>query len=207
MGIVVVQSSTAASATPTMPAGAVSGDLIVVFAYNGTTVTVPTLPASWTNLTSQAAAATVAGRVAQRVYDGVWTMPAFTNATRCHAIALRGASATLGAVGQATANNATITWAALTTLVTDGSSLVLRGAVHARPDIVIPTPTNHTLVQAEGTLPGTGTFYIVGASPGAATSVTSRAMDYVALQAEIRAVPIPKQPRVVRQAVNRSVMF
>lgn len=209
MAITVVNSTTAASATPTMPAGAVSGDLIVVFAYNTASTTLPTLPTSWTSLTT-GSLTSVAVRVSQRLYDGVWTMAAHTTANRTHAIALRGAVTTIGTANTGTGSTIDVTWAAYTGLGTAGTTSVsLRGAVNVRPDAVMAGPTPWVTLQAEGTAPGTMTSWAEVTSPGAGVSTTARASAWVAPQVEIRAavVAVVERPRARRQllqAVNRA---
>src|SRR3954469_13867194 len=86
MAVTYIASSTGTT-TAALPTGTTTGDIVVAFAY-ATSTTIPTLPASWTNITSSAT--TMATRVQYRVYDGVWAMPTFTTAATTHAITLRG---------------------------------------------------------------------------------------------------------------------
>jgi hypothetical protein len=191
---VTVYDSTTGTNTATLPVGSASGDLIVVFAYRSGSATPPTLPANWTDLIVASVSPSI--RVAARKYDGVWTMPTFTNAGRCHAIGIRGwkDTGTLADVEGASASQGptsttTVTWAALNTTVDDGSSLVLRGAVSQRPDVVIPVSTSHTGLEGEGTNPGYRTQSIATANPAQATSTVSRGDPWTTAQVEILSAP------------------
>jgi hypothetical protein len=119
---------------------------VVVFSYS-TTATAPTLPASWTSISSNATLPAL--RIQYRQYDGVWTMPTFTGAGATHAATIRpAAGATLGLGTAPAPGNATaiqIVWPAMTLAVTTGTSQVLRGGVHNRNDVVMTVPTGHTL--------------------------------------------------------------
>jgi hypothetical protein len=185
----IVSSSKAATATPPMPTGAANGDLIVVFAYrSGTTATAPTLPTSWTTIVSRATAPPIL--LAYRVYDGVWTMAAFTNATECHAVAIRGRDtvtpAGANANNGATAQNIAVT--ALTTQQLDGRDLTLRGMVHNRSDQAIAVPALHAGLQSTGASGTAGylTAVVYGPSPAAATFNTARSDLHSWAQVEIR---------------------
>jgi hypothetical protein len=140
-GHATVIASTAGTTTAPLPPGAQTGDLLFVYAFSST-ATAPTLPTGWTNSGNNAA--TPAYRGQYRIYDGVWTMPTFTNAVQVHAILIRGQATTTPAVSLATANatSATITWPASDT-PTDltGASVFIRTAVHSNPGVIIPTPT------------------------------------------------------------------
>jgi hypothetical protein len=183
-----VAAGTPGTTSATLPAGTASGDWVIVFAYRNA-ATAPTLPASWTTLTTTAT--NPATLVAFRQYDGVWTMPTFTNATRCVSVSVRKAAAAVGlaagTVANQAASSATPTWAAQTPLTADGTSVVLRGANDTRPDIVIPTPTNHTLIDANGVNPGFGTYRKNSSTDMAVASVTvSRSTTWTTAQVEIR---------------------
>src|SRR5262245_42332732 len=99
MTVVYVAAGTAGTTTPGMPAGVTSGDWIVVVAYRSGSTAQPTMPANWTTIINQVGANANSALVSYRVYDGVWTMPAFTNAGRSIALGLRASSGKLLATG------------------------------------------------------------------------------------------------------------
>lgn len=178
--------SSSGTTTATLPAGTVSGDIVVVFAHSSSATT-PTLPASWTNIVNNAA--TPATRVQWRIYDGVWTMPTFTNAAQCHAITLRGHDATtpIGTTSITNVNQANVVWPTITLADGSGNSQLLRSANHTRPDSVITAPANHTSRQASGTQPGWITCTKNATTDGlTATSTVSRNTTWTQSQVEVK---------------------
>jgi hypothetical protein len=149
LGVTTVGSTTGTT-TPALPPGTTTGDVVVVYSF-ATTATAPTTPTGWSNVVSNAASP--AFRCQYRVYDGVWTMPTFTNAVRTHAVTMRGQLATGPAVSLGTANvtAATISWGITTA---DASSVILHAAAHTNPGVLIPASTGAVKLQGEGTAPG-----------------------------------------------------
>jgi hypothetical protein len=169
-----VGAGTPGTTTAGTPAGVAVGDYVGVFAYRNAG-TAPTLPAGWTlcisNNTNPASVA------AFREWDGVWTMASavFTNANRCVSFAVRAASGKEIAIGYAddtARNNSNVVWPTMALHVTDGSSVIIRGVAHTRPDSTIPTPTNHTLIDSNGTQPGYGTYRKNSSTDGNTVTVT-----------------------------------
>lgn len=190
MAVVVVASSTGTT-TAALPAGTVSGDLVVAFAYASTT-TAPTLPASWTNIVNNAT--TMATRVQWRIYDGAWAMPTFTGAAQTHAITLRGHDPVtpIGVTSISNANQSNVVWPTVTLVDASGSSRLLRGVGHTRPDSVITAPTGHTSLQAAGTQPGYLTCTKTTTTDGlTATSTISRNTTWTQTQVEVHQTLAP----------------
>ena len=123
-------------------------------------------------------------------------MPTFTNAQRVVSMSIRAAAGMdckPGTVLTEAKNASNINWSAITPQVTDGSSVILRGVSHTRPDTAPPTPTNHTLIDSNGTQPGYGTYRKNSSTDGAAAQVTiSRCTTYTVFTVEVRDVPPPK---------------
>lgn len=122
-------------------------------------------------------------------------MPTFTNAGRCVAFTVRptaGYECLPGAVASTSGTATTITYPALTLNVTNGTSVVVRGTVNTRPDVVIPTPTGHTLIDANGNQPGYGTYRLnTTTSAPAATSAVSRGSANTSFSVEVKDVNMP----------------
>lgn len=184
-----IRDSTAGSNTAALPAGTVSGDIVVVFALNGNNGTIPSFPTDWTVIDNIVVPGKVAARSISRVYDGVWTMPTFTNTTRVHAITITGQDATNSLGGHSVSSGATnaVNWPALTLTDSSGGSVVLRSGCHVRPEAAFSTPTGHTLLEdGTNTTPGHVTFNKNDTTNGAtASSTISRADEWVSLQVEI----------------------
>lgn len=204
--------SSRGTTSATLPPGTATNDIVVVFAY-ATTATTPTLPASWTNIGSNAV--TPALRVQYRVYDGVWTMPTITGAVECHALTFRGQHATtpIGVTSVTNATNITVTWPAVTLQDSSSNGALIRGVVNARPDVALPASTGHTIQQTGGAV---GSNYYMTqtlnsvTSGSAATSAAARSSAWTQGTVEILSTPvIPAQRpiRAVRQAVNRAGMY
>jgi len=180
----------AASATsPALPAGTTTGDWVVVFAARDANATPPTLPTGWTTIITRASANAIL--VAYREKDASWsTIPAFTNATRTEAITVRPASGKVLAVGVNAVQGATgtaIAWAVQTLQVNDGTSVILRFVAHTRTDTVLGTPTNHTIIEANGTRPSFGMYRKTTTTDMAAASLTSSRSDvWSSAQVEIK---------------------
>lgn len=124
----------AASANTTNVAlsGTQLNDLIVVFAYNNASTTVPTVPAGYTSLDTATGTAE-AGVLAFKVSPGSETSTGtWTNATNIVALVYRGASG-CGASASSTGNSATLSYPTITLNDTSGNSWVagLGGAVSA----------------------------------------------------------------------------
>lgn len=186
-----VASGTPGTTSATLPAGTAVGDYVCVAAYRGGSAVIPTLPAGWTTATSIGNGTGIL--VAYREYDGVWTMPTFTNAQRCVSMTIRAAAGMdckPGATATASGSSATVTFPAITPQVTDGTSVILRGCSHARPNNVLGTPTNHTLIDANGTQPGYGTYRKNSSTDGAVATVTAgRADTNTTFTVEVRDIP------------------
>jgi len=182
-----VANGTPGTTSATLPAGTASGDYVMVAAY-GTTATLATLPAGWTTCVSRNVSPSI--MVSYREYDGVWTMPTFTGAARCVSTTIRpaaGKECLPGISANQGATSTSITWAAMTLQVADGTSQVLRFANGVRPDVVIPTPTGHTLIDANGTRPAYGTYRLNTTTSAATVSVTvSRSDVWSTAQVEVK---------------------
>ena len=191
MAATFIASTAVGTASPTLPAGTVSGDYVCVAAYRNA-ATAPTLPTGWTLVTSTNT--NPAHLVAKREYDGAWTMPTFTNANRCVAITVRasggaGKEIIVGNVLSEARSGSNPTWTALTLQKPDGTGLVLRGIAHTRPDASPPTPTGHTLIDSNGTQPGYGTYRKNSSTDAAAASITiSRSTTYTVFTVEVKEV-------------------
>lgn len=205
MAVTTYIASTAGTTTATLPAGTTSGDIVVVFSYSSTATT-PTLPASWTNITSNAA--TPATRMQYRVYDGVWTMPTFTNAAQCHALTIRGqdVASPIGVTSITNGSTSNPVFPAVTLIDTDGSSQLLRGINHTRPDSVMTAPTGHISRQASGTQPGWITMTKTDTSTGATATVTvSRNTTWTQSQVEIKCQSVPTQQGAVAMTATSTM--
>jgi hypothetical protein len=187
MAVTIVASTTGTS-TAALPAGTTTGDIVVAFAY-GSSATVPTLPGSWTNVVNNGSA--MSARVQYRVYDGVWTMPTFTNAATTHAVTLRGQDTVtpIGVTSSSNLSQANVVWPTVSLADASGQSRLLRGVAHTRPDSVITAPSGHTSLQAAGTQPGYFTGSKTTTTDGlTATSTVSRSTTYTQVQVEVRCV-------------------
>jgi hypothetical protein len=190
-----VAAGTPGTTSATLPAGTVSGDWVIVFAYRSA-ATAPTLPANWTTITT--VATNPAHIVAYRIYDGVWAMPTFTNATRCVSVSVRpvsGATLAVGVTESVAKSQANVVWNTVTMQVTDGTSLIFRGVVHTRNDVAFPLPTDHTVIDNSGTQPGYGTWRKTTnvTNMNTVTSTISRSTTYTTAQFEIKDVPAVTQ--------------
>src|SRR3954467_14232475 len=126
--------SSAGTTTAALPAGTTSGDIVVAFSYS-TTATAPTLPASWTAISSNAVLP--AARSQYRVYDGVWTMPTFTGAAQTHVLTFRGQDTTpIGVTSITSASSSNPSFPLVTLQDTSGGGQLIRGIAHTRPDSV-----------------------------------------------------------------------
>jgi Domain of unknown function (DUF4082) len=187
-----VAAGTPGTTSASLPTGTASGDWVIVFAYRNA-ATAPTLPASWTTITTIGTVNSVL--VARRQYDGVWTMPTFTNATRCDSVTVRPAAGKAlqpGITETVNKSQTNVVWNTVTMQVTDGSSIIFRGVAHTRPDgtsgSAFPLPTDHTLISQTGTQPGYGTWRKTTnvTNMNTVTSAISRNTTYTTTQVEIR---------------------
>ena len=197
--------STAGTTTATLPAGTTSGDIVVVFAHSASATT-PTLPASWNNIVN--GSTNPAMRVQYRVYDGVWTMPTFTNANQCHALTLRGQDTVspIGVTSITSVNSTNVTWPTVTLQDASGNGQLLRSVNHTRPDSVITAPTGHTSRQASGTQPGWMTCTKNSTTDGlTATSTVSRGTTWTQAQVEIRQPFVPTQNAAVAMTATSTM--
>jgi len=140
-------SGSSTNATAPSPTGsAKAGDFVCVVASRNA-ATAPTVPGGWTTLGSSATSPAMV--VAGKIWDGA-ALGTFTNATSCISIAWTGydVASTYGAFASGIGTSTTITYPALTTQITNGTSHVVRATADIRPDVVIPTPTSHTLIFA-----------------------------------------------------------
>jgi len=145
-------SATANTATITAPT---SGDLIVVAAFNASAATAPTLPAGYTQITTNSAnvCAMITG---YKISNGTETnVGTWTNATAVACIVFRGAgsvgSAAVGASSTSTGATATLTYAALT-LKDLGSRSWLVGFGGNKTSAAATAPTGMTLETSVATL-------------------------------------------------------
>src|SRR5262245_26317771 len=188
MAVTYVAAGTPAATSATLPAGTTSGDWVVVFAYRAGSTAQPTLPASWTQIINVVGASANSTLVAYRVYDGVWTMPTFTNATRCVSFTVRagaGASLAVGVTQSGGKSQSNIVWDTVTMQNSSGSSAAFRGVVHTRPDAAPGALTSYTIIDANGTQPGYGTYRWIGATNMNTGTVTiSRNTTYYVAQIE-----------------------
>lgn len=134
----IVAQRTYQAATGNMPLHAV-GDMILVFAFNGSTATLPTVPTAggtvptFTQIQAPAAANTCAMRVHYAVATATnHTLGTWTNATNLIVLIIRGQNASPigGNASQATSLNLTVNLPTVTMAVTNNSSLLLRFSGH-----------------------------------------------------------------------------
>jgi hypothetical protein len=121
--------------TVTLPAGYAVNDMILMFAYNAASVTLPTVPAAggtvptWTQIDAPAGANAVSARTAYCIANATnLTSGTWTGATDLIAIALHGQKTTspIGGHSLAGGTGTNLATAAAATLTkTDGSSFIL----------------------------------------------------------------------------------
>lgn len=142
--VTTVGSTATSNNTGVLPAGLQVGDLVVAHALAGGGQTIPTLASGWTSFLTGTTGRAI--QLAYRVYDGIWTAPAWTGASQVHYLACRNVN-TVGPIGASTttgiATNVTsVSWGALDTS-TDVGSLVVRGAIfNTAQSIPLPTYAN-----------------------------------------------------------------
>lgn len=157
MAITFVASTIAASATGTIPSGGQDGDFMVAFASRDASATAPTNATGWDDR-GAGGAGTTSMRTATRPWSAGMSNPVFTNATSVWIGLYRGVdifNLPTGEYRNNTGTSTSITWPAITPLDnTSGSSWMVLGAVGARPDVTIPTPTGTTVRGVSGTRPG-----------------------------------------------------
>jgi len=178
-------------ATGSFPAGIQDGDLVLAYAAQGSSTTVPTLASGYQDVGSRSGN-TTAMRTAYRFYQTGDASPQFSGSDAVMIEVYRGADTNdpIGAYNNNNASSSTITFLALTPFdKTDGTSWFSAAVVGNRPDVVIPAPTGTTLRQQSGTRPG---WLLVDTNGGVTTwtqkTVTvSRAAGYTLCQVEVKA--------------------
>lgn len=127
-GIVYCGSAVAAATSISAVPAHKAGDLLVAFAYNASSTTVPTLPGGWTSIQAPAGVGASAMRVAYKLAtSNSEAVTGFTNATMLAVHVYHGASAAFPIGGSANQNGTsnTVTYPALTMAVNDGTSRVV----------------------------------------------------------------------------------
>ena len=117
-----------------------AGDIIVGWAFNETTITVPTLAVGWTDINS-GATSSCAARCGYIIATGSGTSSGtWTNATEVCFQIYRGARGIGGNTLAGQITSLTVTYKAIALTIDDGTSWVVGFAGHRNPDTSIETP-------------------------------------------------------------------
>ena len=108
--------ASAEAATVTIPSAAQPGDIVVIFAFNDGSVTNPTIPTGWTNITNTLDGTTCSASVGWKVFATGDTSGTWTSATGLMCIVSRSADILAPIMTNATSTGTTntVTFAALT---------------------------------------------------------------------------------------------
>src|SRR5882724_279858 len=179
-----------------------SKDVIIVFAFNNASTTIPTVPASYKSLGSNSTTA-CAGVAAIRISDGTETsVPAFTNATNIVALIYRSAFAE-GAFASGVGNSNVITYPALTLKDGSGNSWVVAGAIekaatagmNGTASPLTSNRTNQTTVNGLDTNGGVASF-------GATNLTVTTSGRFVAFSVELLAQPLISETLTLSEAAK-----
>lgn len=127
-----ISSATAAATTLTMPAHQ-AGDMLVMWAHNKSSTTVPTLPAGWSAwpTTPSASGNTNAARLAYKfAASSSETSGTWTSATSLICVNYRNASGPSTAVAWTNSVGTTMTYPALSNNATNDNSVIFRAGAH-----------------------------------------------------------------------------
>lgn len=126
-----------ASGTTTATLGShQAGDLILVFAYRDGSITAPTLPADFTNI-STASGNTNSARVGFKIAtSNAESVSTWTNATTTIAVVYRGVQA-IGGSNNTNGSSNIVIYPAITMTQTDGSSWVVGFAGHRSTNVTL----------------------------------------------------------------------
>ena len=146
----VSQATAAATSIASMPTHQ-AGDTLVMFAYNGSSTTVPTTPSGWTGRTSTSGN-TNALRVATKVATSASeTSGTWTSATELVLLVYRNVSTSNGQAAAQNGLGTTVTYSGMTLVDTSGSSIVAAFGGHRSTDTSIATPPTGTVLRASAT--------------------------------------------------------
>lgn len=152
MAISLVGSASAAAASVTMPGGILAGDVIIIFAYNGSSNTLPTLPSGYTAISAQSDGTNfVAFRSGFKIAVGSDTSGTWTNATAIAVAVYRGASTVGGASSSINAGtgSTTDTITGIGTMqVTNGTSWAVSYSGSLQ-QVSMSTPSGTTLRKSQ----------------------------------------------------------
>lgn len=175
MAIARTQNGNAAATSATLTS-CTAGDIIVVFAYDSAGTTIPTLPAGFTDIVNTAGTQQAARLGYKRAVGGETSTGTWTNATNVCWLVYSGCLASgspFGTTPILTAGNSTTpSFAAVTLVVTDGSSIFL-GFVGHKVSNTGQTPTggSGTVLTPRGISAGLAYPYD---SPASATNYVSQ---------------------------------
>ena len=193
----------------TLPSGWQAGDLAIVFAFRDGNTTSPTVPATFTSITSGGGntCSAVSARRFLVAGDSSFT---FTNATTCVCLVYRGVDGNLsiGASAQAGLSSNVIAYPAVTLQDTSGSSWCVRFAGHRSVDIVMNgAPTGYTqrifLIDSVDSAHGVDSNGGVTSVPSVNRGVSGTSSGYRAHSIELRFTST--LPVITTQPVNQTV--
>jgi hypothetical protein len=152
MAISLIGGSTAAASTITIPGTYQNGDLLLIFAFNNASTTLPTLPAGWTSAGGNGAnvcACRIGWKVAGSASEtsGTWT-----NASSLACIVYRGVATNktpIGAVANGNGSSATLSFTT-PAMKARGTSWVAGFAGHVSATNVATAPAGMTLECGTG---------------------------------------------------------
>lgn len=151
--ITLIGAATAAATTITIPGVYRNGDLLIIYAFNNVSTTLPTVPAGWTSLASNAANVSAQIVAIKRAASSSETSGTWTTATGLVCHVYRGVTqskgvtvpkAGIGGVATATGSSAILSYQSLNSILkaTGGSSWIVAFAGHVTATNVALPPTN-----------------------------------------------------------------
>lgn len=205
MAISFIQANSANSSSATL-SSTTARDLIIVFAYNNASTTVPTVPTGYTTITSNTTTAT-AGVAAYKLSSGGETSTGtWTNATNIVVIVYRNAFA-VGTSGSGVGNSATITYPTITLKNTSGTSWVAASAIeksatagmNGTTTALVSNRTNQTTVNGLDTNGGVTSF-------AAQTLTVTTSGRFVAFSVELLAMPDIKETLTMSESAVSQIL-
>ncbi len=211
MAVTYVNAGAANATTITIPSGHQGGDLLVMWAFNNGSTTLPTVPTGWTSLAT-GTGTLCAGLIAYRVAgSSSETSGTWTTATHLVCNVYRGQATNkvpLVSTGQQTGTSTSISYSGITTMTNPGTSLVAQfSGMSVATDNVSGAPptsmTNRADIKASGEVASFDTNTAVSAYTFNSQSVGANSGNWISRVVEIRA----EQKNIGRNAGLRPHAF